>query len=150
MVGLERVRAGNFEPSVLGSIDALRSDQKLISKLLQRSTENTRHSTGRRTHHFKHFVAEYELNMFIISKTLRDYYKDPESIAHKVLADRMTERDPGNKPASNERIPYAYIKVEEKDGVKLLQGDKIEHVNYIQENSLELLRLHQSPFFQES
>jgi DNA polymerase elongation subunit (family B) len=81
---------------------------------------------------------KYELNMFVISKTLRDYYKDPESIAHKVLADRMTERDPGNKPASNERIPYAYIKVEEKDGVKLLQGDKIEHVNYITEHQLEL------------
>ena len=81
---------------------------------------------------------KYELNMFVISKTLRDYYKDPESIAHKVLADRMGERDPGNKPASNERIPYAYIKVEEKEGVKLLQGDKIEHVNYITENNLQL------------
>ena len=81
---------------------------------------------------------KYELNMFVISKTLRDYYKDPESIAHKVLANRMGERDPGNKPASNERIPYAYIKVEEKAGVKLLQGDKIEHVNYITENDLQL------------
>ena len=81
---------------------------------------------------------KYELNMFVISKTLRDYYKDPESIAHKVLANRMTERDPGNKPSSNERIPYAYIKVEEKDGVKLLQGDRIEHVNYITEHKLEL------------
>ena len=82
--------------------------------------------------------GKYELNMFIISKTLRDYYKDPESIAHKVLANRMTERDPGNKPASNERIPYAYIKVKQKDGITLLQGDKIEHINYITENNLEL------------
>ena len=76
----------------------------------------------------------FDLNMFVISKTLRDYYKDPESIAHKVLADRMGERDPGNKPASNERIPYAYIQVEKKDGIDLLQGDKIEHINYIKEN----------------
>ena len=77
---------------------------------------------------------KFDLNMFVISKTLRDYYKDPESIAHKVLADRMGERDPGNKPASNERIPYAYIQVEKKPGVDLLQGDKIEHINYIKEN----------------
>ena len=82
--------------------------------------------------------GKYELNMFVISKTLRDYYKDPESIAHKVLANRMTERDPGNKPASNERIPYAYIKVKQKDGITLLQGDKIEHINYITEHNLEL------------
>lgn len=78
---------------------------------------------------------KFDLNMFVISKTLRDYYKDPESIAHKVLADRMGERDPGNKPASNERIPYAYIQVEKKAGVDLLQGDKIEHINYIKENA---------------
>lgn len=81
---------------------------------------------------------KFDLNMFIISKTLRDYYKDPESIAHKVLADRMADRDPGNKPASNERIPYAYIQVEEKEGVKLLQGDKIEHVNFIKENNCKI------------
>lgn len=81
---------------------------------------------------------KYDLNMFVISKTLSDYYKDPESIPHKVLANRMIERDPGNKPASNERIPYAYIKVKEKPGVKLLQGDRIEHVNYIKEHNLQL------------
>ena len=81
---------------------------------------------------------KYELNMFVISKTLSDYYKDPDSIPHKVLANRMTERDPGNKPASNERIPYAYIKVDEKPGEKLLQGDRIEHVNYITEHNLPL------------
>ena len=81
---------------------------------------------------------KFDLNMFVISKTLRDYYKDPESIAHKVLADRMAERDPGNKPASNERIPYAYIQVEQKKGVDLLQGDKIEHINYIRENKCKI------------
>lgn len=82
---------------------------------------------------------KFDLNMFVISKTLNDYYKDPESIAHKVLADRMVERDPGNKPASNERIPFAYIEVEEsKNKTKLLQGDKIEHINYIKEKKLKI------------
>jgi DNA polymerase elongation subunit (family B) len=76
----------------------------------------------------------FDLNMFVISKTLREYYKDPESTAHKVLADRMTERDPGNKPSSNERIPYIYIKIDEKPNVDYLQGDRIEHVSYVREN----------------
>ena len=80
----------------------------------------------------------FDLNMFVISKTLREYYKDPESIAHKVLAIRMGERDPGNKPSCNERIPYVYIKIEEKPGVKYTQGDKIEHINYVRETNCQI------------
>ena len=52
-------------------------------------------------------------NYFIISKTLNGYYKNPASIAHKVLADRIGDRDPGNKPKSSERIPFMYIQVNE-------------------------------------
>ena len=36
---------------------------------------------------------EYPLEKLIISKSLRGFYKNPDSIAHKVLADRMTKRD---------------------------------------------------------
>ena len=51
---------------------------------------------------------------------MRGYYKNPQSIAHKVLADRMAERDPGNKPKSNDRIPYAYIdKGKTKENLKM-------------------------------
>jgi DNA polymerase delta subunit 1 len=45
----------------------------------------------------------------ILSKTLSASYKDPTRITHKMLAMRMTERDPGNAPASSERIPYIFI-----------------------------------------
>ena len=55
-----------------------------------------------------------DISMFILSKTLNSYYKNPESIAHKVLADRIGRRDPGNKPKANDRIPYAYIEVDDK------------------------------------
>jgi DNA polymerase elongation subunit (family B) len=82
--------------------------------------------------------GKFDIQMLVISKTLRSTYKDPESIAHKVLADRMGERDPGNKPQANDRIPYVYIKVKTngpKD--KILQGDKIEHVNYVREQKLK-------------
>lgn len=54
------------------------------------------------------------ISMFILSKTLNSYYKNPESIPHKVLADRIGERDPGNKPKANDRIPFAYIEVNDK------------------------------------
>lgn len=82
--------------------------------------------------------GEFDMNMFVISKTLSAYYADPESIAHKVLADRMGERDPGNKPQSNERIPYVFIKIKEEPGIEYLQGDRIEHVEYVRKNNLKV------------
>ena len=74
------------------------------------------------------------LEKLIITKSLREFYKNPESIAHKVLADRMGKRDPGNKPSTGSRIPFVYIKT--KKNVKL-QGDKIEHPNYIKTHNLK-------------
>lgn len=50
-----------------------------------------------------------DISRLIITKSIRGNYANPTSIAHKVLADRMGERDPGNKPLSNDRIPYCYI-----------------------------------------
>ena len=52
---------------------------------------------------------KFPINYFIVSKSLRGFYKNPKSIAHKVLADRMAKRDPGNKPAVGSRIPFIYI-----------------------------------------
>ena len=76
---------------------------------------------------------QYPMDKLIISKSLRSTYKNPMQIAHKVLADRMGKRDPGNKPGSGDRIPFVYIETEDK---KALQGDKIEHPAYIIENKL--------------
>lgn len=84
--------------------------------------------------------GQFDVNQLIISKTLKGYYKDPDSIAHKVLADRMAERDPGNKPQTNDRIPYVYVDVPEREG--MLQGDKIEHLDYVKDNSLTPNYLH--------
>lgn len=79
--------------------------------------------------------GKYPLSDLIITKTLKAEYKDPTKIAHKVLAERMGERDPGNKPMVNERIPFVYIKTPPGVEVKL-QGDRIEHPEYIQEHNL--------------
>jgi len=75
------------------------------------------------------------LENLIVTKTLRAEYKDATKIAHKVLADRMGERDAGNKPQSNERIPFVYIIPPPGVEVKL-QGDRIEHPDYIREHNL--------------
>ena len=118
--------------------------------------------------------GEFPLSYFVISKSLRGYYKNPQSIAHKVLADRMAERDPGNKPKANDRIPYVYMVVDDKPDIigyrmkkekvqngfykngkpkfksvtvqdltkpkykkkVILQGDRIEHVDYIKKNNI--------------
>lgn len=81
--------------------------------------------------------GEFGMQYFVITKNLRSDYKNPKQVVHKVLADRMAVRDPGNKPQSNDRIPYAYI-YNKKFNNKTLQGDRVEHPNYIKENNLRL------------
>jgi hypothetical protein len=78
---------------------------------------------------------EYPLEDLIITKTLKSSYVDPTKIAHKVLADRMALRDPGNKPQVNDRIPFVYIQTPPNVEVKL-QGDRIEHPDFIRDNNL--------------
>jgi DNA polymerase delta subunit 1 len=73
------------------------------------------------------------LEKLIITKSLRSDYKNPQQIAHKVLADRMGVRDPGNKPSTGDRIPYVYINNKSKTA---LQGERIEHPDYIVKNNL--------------
>ena len=77
----------------------------------------------------------YPIDKLIITKSLRSGYKNPNSIAHKVLADRITARDPGNKPSSGDRIPFVYINTTNK---KALQGEKIETPTFIMENNLKI------------
>ena len=38
--------------------------------------------------------GKIDKSMFIITKSLSGYYKNPEGIVYKVLADRMAERNP--------------------------------------------------------
>ncbi|BCS83263.1 DNA polymerase family B [Cotonvirus japonicus] len=88
--------------------------------------------------------GDYPIDKFIFSKTLRAKYKakgnKPSSVAHKMLADRMAERDPGNKPQINDRIPFVYV-VKNFAGKKpkdILQGDLIEHPDYVIKHGLKI------------
>lgn len=75
------------------------------------------------------------MEKLIISKSLNSYYKLPQQIAHKVLADRIASRDPGNKPSVGDRIPFIYVHNSNK---RALQGDKIETPGFIVENNIPI------------
>ena len=71
----------------------------------------------------------------LITKALRGYYKNPQQIAHQVLADRIGKRDPGNKPKPGDRMRYLFYVNENK---KALNGEKIETPEYIIEKKLKI------------
>ena len=75
------------------------------------------------------------MDKLVISKSLNSYYKNPQQIAHKVLADRIASRDPGNKPNVGDRIPFVYVHHPNK---KALQGEKIETPTFIKANNLQI------------
>jgi len=79
------------------------------------------------------------IEKLIITKSLRSFYKNPQGVAHKVLADRIGLREPGNKPTSGDRVPFVYIVTKPPaKGQKVLQGDKIETPTFIKENNLQI------------
>jgi DNA polymerase elongation subunit (family B) len=80
-------------------------------------------------------AGKFPLTKLTITKSLRANYADPNRIAHKVLADRIAERDPGNKPSTTDRIPYVHVVVANPE--KKLGGEKIELPTYIKEHGLK-------------
>ena len=83
--------------------------------------------------------------------------KHENGLSLREVADRMGVRDPGNKPKSNDRIPYAYVDIIDYDIVfdrnnqyksgknkgkdrkkSILQGNRIEHPEYIEKNKLTI------------
>jgi len=74
----------------------------------------------------------FPVKRLTITKSLRAEYKSTP--AHKVLADRIAKRDPGNKPSSNDRIPFVYIMTKKKTAS---QGERIETPTYMQEHDLQ-------------
>ena len=106
-----------------GAIDLLMNEQNVDAAI-----EYVRRS-------IKELVEERcPLDKLVITKSLRSTYKNPQQIAHKVLADRMGMRDPGNKPSSGDRIPFVYI---HNDSKSALQGERIETPDHIVKNRIK-------------
>jgi DNA polymerase elongation subunit (family B) len=133
---------GSMVDIMMNEIDidkTIRTTKKLINELLK---------------------GNFDIHEFITSKTLRGTYKGTKMTtdnsgnagdagvwawddvncqqAHILLAQRMAKRDPGNAPQLNDRIPFVAIETPLKKGVKLLQGNRIEHPEYILEKKLKV------------
>ena len=82
-------------------------------------------------------AGRFPMKRLTISKSLRAEYKLVP--AHKILADRIGVRDPGNKPSSNDRIPFVYcLRPGGKSWPKdTSQGERIETPAYIAEQGLQ-------------
>ena len=95
------------------------------------------------------------IDKLIFSKALRSYYKNPEQIAHAVLAERMALRDPGNRPKPGDRIRFAVVEMNareqkriidqrnsklppEKAKKTLMMGERIETPEYILGKGMKL------------
>ena len=84
------------------------------------------------------------MDKLAITKALRGHYKNPQQIAHAVLAERIGKRDPGNKPKPGDRMKFVHIVNKDSQRssngtiVKLLQGDKIETPEFIVQNRVPI------------
>jgi DNA polymerase elongation subunit (family B) len=83
--------------------------------------------------------GDVPMDKLTITKQLRGDYKKPEQIAHWVLADRIGERDAGNKPAPGDRMKFVHIVIPPgRGGKKVLQGHKIETPEFIIQNNVSI------------
>jgi hypothetical protein len=80
--------------------------------------------------------GKVSLGQLTISKSLRAEYANPLSIAHKVLADRIAQRDPGNAPSAGDRMDFVFISPKAGKEAAQLQGDRIETPQFIREKGL--------------
>jgi DNA polymerase elongation subunit (family B) len=147
---LKRRDNANIVKKVIGGLINIMLNENNIEKALQ-YIRNSVESL---------LTGKYPITDFITTKTLRAMYKGTKktsdskgkkdevgtwfwsdvecSQAHVKLCQRIRDRDPGNAPAVNDRIPSIAIFKKKKKGIKMLQGDMIEHPDYIKEKNLEI------------
>jgi DNA polymerase elongation subunit (family B) len=75
------------------------------------------------------------MDKLTMTRQLRSEYKNPDQIAHNVLANRIAKRDPGNKPKSGDRMKYLVVcQGDAKDKL----GQRIETPEYIIEKNIPI------------
>ena len=80
-------------------------------------------------------ISDHQLTL---TKSLRSEYKSATPPAHRMLADRIALRDPGNAPNSGDRMQFMYILPQVGQIASKLQGDRIETPSFIKENNLKI------------
>ena len=115
------------------SCDYLKDVYGGILTILMKEPDNVQKAIELLNTYLKDLVkGQVAMDKLALTKSLRSDYKNPKQIAHKVLADRIGEREPGNKPKPGDRIKYAFI---ENKNEKLL-GNRIETPEFIKEHKL--------------
>jgi len=79
--------------------------------------------------------GEVPIKKLIISKNLRNDYKNPASIAHYQLVEKMKLRDPNGAPKPGDRVPFVYVDIGDP---KALSWKKVEDPEYAQENQIKI------------
>jgi len=80
--------------------------------------------------------GKVSMNQLTLTKALRSDYKTAP--AHKILAERITLRDPGNAPASGDRISFLYVMPGVGQQASKLQGERIETPAFIKQKKLDV------------
>jgi len=80
-------------------------------------------------------AGKVPMDKLTITRALRSDYKNPNQIAHKVLANRIGERDPGNKPKPGDRVKYLFVV---NDKPKALMGERIETPEFIVSSKVKI------------
>ena len=79
--------------------------------------------------------GEVPIKKLILSKTLRNDYARPETIAHYQLVQKMKERDPNGAPKPGDRVPFVYVDIGDP---KALSWKKVEDPVYVVENNVPI------------
>ena len=118
------------------SCDYLKDVYGGILNLLMKEQANVQNAINFLDKSLKELIeGKVPMDKLMITKALRSDYKNPQQIAHRVLADRIGQRDPGNKPKPGDRMKFIHIV---NDVKKALQGEKIETPEYAIANKLKI------------
>jgi len=81
-------------------------------------------------------LGQVPMDKLTVTKALKSDYKNPLQIGHWVLAERMGQRDAGNKPKPGDRMRFVFIQPSTTVGSKKpLMGDRIETPEFVLENA---------------
>lgn len=147
---LKRRDNANIVKKIIGGLINIMMDENDIGKALKYAEVSIQNL----------LAGQYPITDFITTKTLKSKYKGKKltttshgiagqigqwywddvecSQAHVKLCQRMQKREPGNCPQVNDRIPFVTVVKKQLKTVKLLQGDIIEHPDYIKNKNIPI------------
>jgi DNA polymerase delta subunit 1 len=125
--GVELVRRDNC-PYVKETLDAVLSPI-MFENNLERGREQAE------TYIDRLLNGEVPIKKLIISKNLRNDYKNPKAIAHYQLVEKMKLRDLNGAPKPGDRVPFVYVDIKNP---KALSVEKVEDPVYAEQNGVPI------------